>query len=515
MLSRRLDASQMISLYRNMKSRYLNSDQWDRQLKFWSDLIKRLGREACVIDFNVDEPTKALMYGDLYPPLGSSLAYLVTMKVLRARRDCISQPSVLSRVIGFVFRCDPEPSDFYVFQAHLTEQAQRVCEDIVADAAMPMNLCVTRDALALACPGADMELLTAELRAMRGRVEEFDGGFYISAPGVNKLPWKLISCVLTSRNTMGQIDREIERTEARVEAAVERARAYQRSGRRQQALECVARKRAAEDRIARLHRMRDRLEGQLHTIESGVIGQLALETFKTFKAMLAGPSVEEVEDLVEEVRGTRHEGEAIAEAIAGPEIDDAEHSLEMQYPLIKWIFGDRPIKLVPILVGSLSEERQDRIEPILAPLILGERSLFVISSDFTHQGKMFRFTANANMPKPLEDQPRLWDEKAFTIIATFSSMHFRFFLAEIRAVRGACPYLKVIIETCYLSREQIIDASMLTLAAADCVKTSTGVGPEGATTENVAIMREVVGPRFGVKAAGGVRTREAARAVNL
>lgn len=88
-------------------------------------------------------------------------------------------------------------------------------------------------------------------------------------------------------------------------------------------------------------------------------------------------------------------------------------------------------------------------------------------------------------------------------------------LEDIRAVREACKdqYLKVIIETCYLTREQIIDATILVMSCADCVKTSTGFGKEGATVENVKLMREVVGSKFGVKAAGGVRTKEAAHAM--
>ncbi len=86
-------------------------------------------------------------------------------------------------------------------------------------------------------------------------------------------------------------------------------------------------------------------------------------------------------------------------------------------------------------------------------------------------------------------------------------------LGDIQEVRKACAneYLKVIIETCYLSKEQIIDASIMVMSCADNVKTSTGFGKAGATAENVKLMRQVVGPKFGVKAAGGVRTKEAAR----
>jgi deoxyribose-phosphate aldolase len=69
--------------------------------------------------------------------------------------------------------------------------------------------------------------------------------------------------------------------------------------------------------------------------------------------------------------------------------------------------------------------------------------------------------------------------------------------------------LKVIIETCFLSREQVIVSCLIAKkAGADFVKTSTGMGTGGATTENVKLMRTVVGPKLGVKASGGVRTRE-------
>jgi deoxyribose-phosphate aldolase len=65
----------------------------------------------------------------------------------------------------------------------------------------------------------------------------------------------------------------------------------------------------------------------------------------------------------------------------------------------------------------------------------------------------------------------------------------------------------VIIETALLTDEEKEVACQLAMAAgADFVKTSTGFGPGGATAEDVALMRRVVGPALGVKAAGGIRT---------
>jgi deoxyribose-phosphate aldolase len=81
-----------------------------------------------------------------------------------------------------------------------------------------------------------------------------------------------------------------------------------------------------------------------------------------------------------------------------------------------------------------------------------------------------------------------------------------------RACHAANAILKVIIEAALLSDEEKVIACQLSkVAGADFVKTSTGFGPGGATAEDVALMRRVVGPGMGIKAAGGIRTFEDAQ----
>jgi deoxyribose-phosphate aldolase len=66
--------------------------------------------------------------------------------------------------------------------------------------------------------------------------------------------------------------------------------------------------------------------------------------------------------------------------------------------------------------------------------------------------------------------------------------------------------LKVIIETCLLTdEEKVIACEISKDAGADFVKTSTGFSSGGATLEDVALMRKVVGPDMGVKASGGIK----------
>ena len=70
-------------------------------------------------------------------------------------------------------------------------------------------------------------------------------------------------------------------------------------------------------------------------------------------------------------------------------------------------------------------------------------------------------------------------------------------------------YVKVILETCYLTDEEIVKACEIAVqAGANFVKTSTGFGTGGATVEHVKLMKQTVGDACEVKASGGVRTYE-------
>ncbi|MEF2967513.1 deoxyribose-phosphate aldolase [Paenibacillus sp. M1] len=83
----------------------------------------------------------------------------------------------------------------------------------------------------------------------------------------------------------------------------------------------------------------------------------------------------------------------------------------------------------------------------------------------------------------------------------------------VNAAKGKA-LVKVILETCLLTKDEIVRACRLAVeAGVDFVKTSTGFSTGGATAEDVALMRETVGPDIGVKASGGVRSLADAEAM--
>ena len=92
---------------------------------------------------------------------------------------------------------------------------------------------------------------------------------------------------------------------------------------------------------------------------------------------------------------------------------------------------------------------------------------------------------------------------------------FDLVFGEIQAVKEACQgrVLKVIIETCLLTREEKIRLCQIVgESGADYIKTSTGFSTGGATAQDVALLRQHTAPQVKVKAAGGIATKEDAEA---
>jgi deoxyribose-phosphate aldolase len=101
-------------------------------------------------------------------------------------------------------------------------------------------------------------------------------------------------------------------------------------------------------------------------------------------------------------------------------------------------------------------------------------------------------------------------------VGALKSRDYELVRQDIASIARAChagnAILKVIIEAALLTDEEKVIACQLSkVAGADFVKTSTGFGPGGATVEDVGLMRKVVGPSIGVKAAGGIKTFEDAQ----
>ncbi|KAK9828333.1 hypothetical protein WJX74_009342 [Apatococcus lobatus] len=110
------------------------------------------------------------------------------------------------------------------------------------------------------------------------------------------------------------------------------------------------------------------------------------------------------------------------------DVDEAEHSIEMQLPYVRHIFRDEDIKIVPIMVGSLMAESEARYAEILTPYFKGASSLFVISSDFCHWGSRFSYTFQNPAQGPIHKSIEWLDRLGMDIIEKGNAPDFHAYL---------------------------------------------------------------------------------------
>ncbi|KAH8102624.1 UPF0103-domain-containing protein [Cristinia sonorae] len=72
--------------------------------------------------------------------------------------------------------------------------------------------------------------------------------------------------------------------------------------------------------------------------------------------------------------------------------DEDEHSIEMHLPYVRKIFEGQNIHIVPILIGGIRKDKEEKFGAILAPYLARDDTIFVVSSDFCHWGTRFQYT---------------------------------------------------------------------------------------------------------------------------
>jgi len=106
------------------------------------------------------------------------------------------------------------------------------------------------------------------------------------------------------------------------------------------------------------------------------------------------------------------------------DVEEAEHSLEMHLPYIAKVMGKREFTIVPIMVGSVSKEDEQKYGRLLVPYLLQEGNAFVISSDFCHWGKRFSFTPYNSEHRPIYKSIEEMDKEGMQLIAAGDPVNF-------------------------------------------------------------------------------------------
>ncbi|BES93867.1 Memo-like protein [Nesidiocoris tenuis] len=114
------------------------------------------------------------------------------------------------------------------------------------------------------------------------------------------------------------------------------------------------------------------------------------------------------------------------------DVDEEEHSLEMHLPYIAKVMSSFKYNftIVPILVGSLSTDREAQYGQLLSKYLADPHNLFVISSDFCHWGQRFRYTYYDSEYGEIYQSITKLDEKGMDTIETLNPASFTEYLRK-------------------------------------------------------------------------------------
>ena len=117
-----------------------------------------------------------------------------------------------------------------------------------------------------------------------------------------------------------------------------------------------------------------------------------------------------------------------------------EHSLEMECPILKYIFGEKQFSVIPIMVGVLSDSTTSDVAKALSPIISDPQTLLVISSDFCHWGMSFDYTyLPSGFSVPWKGIEKL-DHDAMEAISTGNHKVFADYIQKTGdTICGECP----------------------------------------------------------------------------
>jgi len=124
------------------------------------------------------------------------------------------------------------------------------------------------------------------------------------------------------------------------------------------------------------------------------------------------------------------------------DVEESEHSLEMQLPILKRIFGERKVKLIPIMISSIDENIIEQTGILLSKFINDDETLFVISSDFCHWGVRYKYLNYDKTKGEIWQSIEFFDKMGMNLIEAHNPNGFIQYLSECKnTICGRYPII--------------------------------------------------------------------------
>lgn len=167
--------------------------------------------------------------------------------------------------------------------------------------------------------------------------------------------------------------------------------------------------------------------------------------------------------------------------ITPPDVDCEEHSLEMQYPFIVHTMNQKDSNnnggytIIPLMTGRLNSSTVMQYAEILLPYFLDPKNLFIISSDFCHWGKRFRYTPYDPAKGDIDQYIKWLDHEAIHFIESNNLIGFTDYIQSTKNTICGQDSIKLLLQLIQLSSSHSLsfDTKCLMYSQSSAAKEST------------------------------------------
>ena len=331
-------------LFNCLKPSDKGSRMWNDQVKFWSNLIKNWARETEAIEFSVDKLTQSLCFKKLYPPLKPSIDYLVSIGVLKTHEDVVTTKSFLSsmssKIFGYIWprASNKNQNDKYVFVDNLKNKVNSIIAQVEHDAIDPSDVVLSFKELESRFRNDQKypwDLILNELDRNK-RVKKYNNGYYFDVGNFSEFDVgdEAIEFVINIKENIITLNRKLEILDKQINYDLQCAKSFKKQNRIKEAKSSLVHKKMVENDYEKFSKYKANLEVLLNQFEQSHTVKSVHEAMKRGnEAMkqLQMPTVEEVDQVMDEMQDIKDSQDDIVNALQIPEMANLDEEIENDF----------------------------------------------------------------------------------------------------------------------------------------------------------------------------------------
>ena len=322
-------------LFRVLPSKEIAPAQWDKQIKFWSEIITRWADDSQIVEAKVGDIVQNLTWNDVIPPIFPTISFLISTKVCKTPDD-YKKRSGLGRLahsfMKIVTNTEITNETRLIFQNNLRLLCKNIREKVLARASMLSDVVLTESGLSELCNGADINIVT-EFMLREKIAEKIGNGYFFDDNSQGSSTREVVLAMHNSKALLEKLDKMAKDVEKNVVYYSDYAKKMEHSGRHKDALTATRRYMLEKDKYDKTTSLRSKIECSIFDLNKAAINATIIKGMQAINKIAKSKiSIDNIDEIVDEYQETVDSINEISDTIGRPaagEIDDADLEKEL------------------------------------------------------------------------------------------------------------------------------------------------------------------------------------------